>query len=300
MKKPGLIILAAGMGSRFGGLKQLSPIGPNGETIIEYSIYDAIRAGFGKVVFIIRKSFEEEFKDRFDAKFKSEIEVDYAFQEIDNLPEGFQVPEGREKPWGTGHAILMAKGLMDRPFAVINADDFYGLQAFQTMADFLNQGVNEREYSMVGYYLKNTLSENGSVSRGVCMVNELAELTEITERTNIRRSEQGISYEDNGIAHPLDENVLVSMNFWGFHPNLFDHLERLFNDFLQLRGQELKSEFYIPSVVFNLIQQNQVMAKVLRADSTWFGVTYQEDLPVVKESLERLITQGQYPEVIFQ
>lgn len=297
--QPGLLILAAGMGSRFGGLKQLSPIGPNGETIIEYSVYDAIRAGFGKVVFVIRKSFEEEFKARFDLKFKSQIEVDYAFQEIDKLPEGFIVPEGREKPWGTGHAILMAKGIMDRPFAVINADDFYGHQAFKTMADFLRNGVGSHQYSMVGYYLKNTLSENGSVSRGVCRVSQNMELTEITERTNIRRFEDGTYFEENSIRSPLSEDNLVSMNFWGFDLNLFDHLERLFISFLQEKGTELKSEFYIPSVVFTLIREKEIAATVLKADSTWFGVTYQEDLPGVKSSLQSLIQAGDYPNKIF-
>lgn len=299
MKKPGLVILAAGMGSRFGGLKQLSPIGPTGETIIEYSVYDAIRAGFGKVVFIIRHSFADEFKARFDEKFRSQIEVDYVYQETDYLPEGFVCPEGREKPWGTGHAILMAKPAMDRPFAVINADDFYGREAFEVMADFLSREVNEQTYSMVGYALKNTLSENGSVSRGVCKTDASSNLIEIKERTNIRRQDREIVYLEGETMHSLHEDTIVSMNFWGFHPNLFDYLEELFIRFLTHSGHELKSEFYIPSVVFNLIQDNRVSSKVLKADSTWFGVTYQEDLPGVRSSIIELIRQKAYPEKLF-
>lgn len=299
MKKPGLLILAAGMGSRFGGLKQLSPIGPHDETIIEYSVYDAIRAGFGKVVFIIRHSFAEAFKERFDAKFRPFIDIEYVFQEIDYLPEGFICPEGREKPWGTGHAILMAKDAMDRPFAVINADDFYGKDAFDTMAKFLQTETDERTYSMVGYWLKNTLSENGSVSRGVCKTNEDADLIEIRERTNIRRDGEQIFYTENQEQIELDENSIVSMNFWGFHPNLFGYLEELFIGFLKDNGSKLTSEFYIPSVVFALIQQGKVKSTVLSADAKWFGVTYQEDLPGVKEGINRLIASKEYPEQLF-
>lgn len=299
MKKPGLVILAAGMGSRFGGLKQLSPIGPNGETIIEYSVYDAIRAGFGKVVFIIRHSFADEFKARFDEKFRSSIDVDYVYQETDYLPEGFSCPEGREKPWGTGHAILMAKPAMDRPFAVINADDFYGREAFKVMADFLSNQVDEKTYSMVGYALKNTLSENGSVSRGVCKTDIASNLIEIKERTNIRRKEQQIVFLEGDSEQELQEETIVSMNFWGFHTNLFTYLEELFIQFLNKSGKELKSEFYIPSVVFSLIQENRVSSKVLKADSSWFGVTYQEDLPGVRSSILDLIQQKAYPEKLF-
>lgn len=299
MKKPGLLILAAGMGSRFGGLKQLSPIGPHDETIIEYSVYDAIRAGFGKVVFIIRHSFAEAFKERFDAKFRPFIDIEYVFQEIDYLPEGFVCPEGREKPWGTGHAILMAKDAMDRPFAVINADDFYGKDAFDTMAKFLQSQTDEKTYSMVGYWLKNTLSENGSVSRGVCKTNTDADLIEIRERTNIRRAGEQIFYTENQEQVELDENSIVSMNFWGFHPNLFGYLEELFIGFLKDNGGKLTSEFYIPSVVFALIQQGKVKSTVLSADAKWFGVTYQEDLPGVKEGISRLIASKEYPEQLF-
>ncbi len=299
MTKPQLLVLAAGMGSRFGGLKQLSPVGPNQEAILEYSVFDAARSGFEKVVFVIRKSFEEAFKDKFDAAFRKHLDVDYVFQEIDYLPEGFSVPDGREKPWGTGHAILMAKNAITAPFAVINADDFYGAPAFQAMADFLTNRANASTYSMIAYALKNTLSPQGSVSRGVCKTDEKKNLIEIIERTNIQQKGTGIFYSESGEDYALAPETTVSMNFWGFSPTLFKDLESLFIQFLKQGGSELKSEFYIPFAVFDLIAQNKVNVEVIEADSPWFGVTYQEDMPAVKEGIANLVRQGIYPEKLW-
>lgn len=294
--KPTLLILAAGMGSRYGGLKQIDPFGPNGETILEYSIFDAIRAGFGKVVFVIRQSFAEEFKARFDEKLKGKIEVEYVYQELDKLPEGYSCPEGREKPWGTGHAILMAKDVINEPFAAINADDFYGAPAFQIIADFFANQVSEKTYSMVGYLLKNTLSENGTVSRGICQTDAESNLVEITERHQIERQNESIVFAgDNGEKVPVADDTPASMNFWGFHPSLFGHLENQFKAFLDEKMNEAKSEFYIPSVVFELIKQGEVKTKVLKADSPWFGVTYTADKDWVVEQIQKLTADGTYP-----
>lgn len=294
--KPTLLILAAGMGSRYGGLKQIEPIGPNGETIIEYSIFDAIRSGFGKVVFVIRNSFAEEFKARFANKLDGKIEVEYVFQELDKLPEGYKLPEGRVKPWGTGHAILMAKEVINEPFAAINADDFYGAEAFRIAGEFLTNNVSESQYAMVGYQLKNTLSEFGTVSRGICKTDKHDNLLEIVERTKIAR-ENGTIYFTNkdGSKTALADDSSASMNFWGFHPTLFGHLESQFKAFLDEKMQLPKSEFYIPSVVFDLIASGQAKAKVLNADSPWFGVTYPEDKPFVVEQVKKLAENGEYP-----
>jgi UTP-glucose-1-phosphate uridylyltransferase len=293
--KPTLFILAAGMGSRFGGLKQVLPVGPSGETILEYSIFDAIRAGFGKVVFVIRESFADAFKEKFDSLLKGKIETEYVFQELEFLPTGFKIPEGREKPWGTGHAILMGKNAIKEPFAAINADDFYGYNAFLVMTDFLNSSRNNSEYAMVGYLLKNTLSKFGSVSRGVCEVAKDDTLKLITERTKIQKSGVTIIMDNQGKEVILSGNEIVSMNFWGFKPSLFVKLEDAFTDFLKLEGKELKSEFYIPSVVFSLINQNKATVKVLKADSQWFGVTYKEDHPMVIDKINSLVAKGEYP-----
>jgi len=293
--KPTLVILAAGMGSRYGGLKQLDEIGPNGEAIIDYSLFDAIRAGFGKVVFIIRKDFEEAFVARFDSKLKGKIEVEYVFQNLNDLPEGFSVPEGREKPWGTGHAIRSARNAVSTPFAAINADDFYGAEAYQTIAKFLTTDITPSLYSMVGYKLNNTLSENGSVSRGLCTTDANQNLSDIEEITQITREPDGIFYPINNERHRLTGEETVSMNFWGFHPNLFDYLEEGFKTFLKERGNELKSEFYIPFHVDELIKKGIISSKVLTCDSTWFGVTYQEDKPIVIEKITNLIDKGKYP-----
>ena len=299
--KPTLFILAAGMGSRFGGLKQVTPVGPSGETIIEYSIYDAIRAGFGKVVFVIRESFAEAFKERFNAKLTGKIEVGYVYQELDKLPEGFKVPEGREKPWGTAHAILMGNELINEPFAALNADDFYGAEAFNVMGDFLKNSASESEYAMVGYQLKNTLSDFGTVSRGVCVTDENNNLTEITERTKIyKKGDQIVFSEEDGQEVILTPNEKVSMNFWGFKPGLFKHLETEFVKFLQHYINTPKSEIYIPSVVFDLINSKQANVKVLEADSPWFGVTYKEDHPAVVKKIKHMVNDGIYPENLWE
>ena len=293
--KPTLVILAAGMGSRYGGLKQLDEVGPNGEAIIDYSLFDAIRAGFGKVVFIIRKDFENAFKARFDKKLAGKIEVEYAFQDLNDLPEDFSVPDDREKPWGTGHAIRSARNIVNTPFAAINADDFYGAEAYQTCADFLTTDVKENQYCMVGYRLDNTLSDHGSVSRGLCITNNEGNLVDIDELTKISKKDNDIVYERDETEYPLKGNETVSMNFWGFHPSLFAHLEEGFVEFLKERGNEMKSEFFIPMYVDELIKADKAKVKVLTSNANWFGVTYQEDKPLVKEQIKQLIASGKYP-----
>lgn len=294
--KPTLLILAAGMGSRFGGLKQVEPVGPNGETILEYSIFDAIRSGFGKVVFVIRESFAVDFKARFESKLSGKIEIEYVYQELDKLPEGFELPEGREKPWGTGHAVLMAKDKINEPFAAINADDFYGAGAYQVMADYLSKSVKSEVFSMVGYQLNNTLSDFGSVSRGICVTDENNKLTKITETHKIRMENETIICEsENQEIVQLSGQETVSMNFWGFHPSVFDRIENQFIDFLKENIQLPKSEFYIPFVVFEMIQKGQAVVDVLKADSPWFGVTYKDDKPFVIEQISKLTKKGIYP-----
>ena len=295
--KPTLLVLAAGMGSRYGGLKQMDGVGPNGEIILDYSVMDAIRAGFGKVVFVIRHSFADQFKARINAEhYGNKIAVEYVYQELDKLPAGFNVPEGREKPWGTNHAILMAKDAIHEPFAIINADDFYGRDAFQVMADHLRtlDGV-EGKYCMVGYRLENTLSENGTVSRGVCQTDANGLLVGMTERTAIGRTERGIEYKDtDGSMHPLPADATVSMNLFGFTPDYFAKSEALFVDFLKEHGQELKSEYYIPFAVNTFIADGRATMTVLKTTAQWFGVTYKEDRPMVVERLKKLHDQGVY------
>ncbi len=299
--KPTLLILAAGMGSRFGGLKQVEPVGPNGEAIIDYSIYDAIRAGFGKVVFIIRESFADAFKEKFDQKLKGKIEVDYVFQELDMLPEGFKLPEGREKPWGTAHAILCARNAVREPFCALNADDFYGFNAYKAMSGFLNDSKDPYEYSMVGYQLNNTLSEYGSVSRGICDVDEDLNLKKIVETIKIvKRGDKVISIENDGSEAELTGNEKASMNNWGFKPSVFEELEKRFTQFLKTEIDKPKSEMYIPSVVFDLIDDKVATVKVLEANSPWFGVTYKEDKPFVIEKINALITSGEYPAKLWE
>ncbi|MDR1859882.1 MAG: nucleotidyltransferase [Bacteroidales bacterium] len=295
--KPALLILAAGMGSRYGGLKQTEPFGPSGETILEYSVFDAIRAGFGKVVFVIRQSFADEFTARFAPKLRGRIEMECVCQELDRLPSGYALPVGREKPWGTGHAILMAKDVIKEPFAAINADDFYGAQAFRTMADFLIHAATPDTFGMVGYRLDNTLSPFGTVARGVCRTNAAGFLTRITEMVKIARTDTGIRDQDTDT--PLEPDTPVSMNFWGFHPALFAHLERLFIRFLDDKLNVPKAEFYIPSAVFELIKCGAVQTRVLAADSPWFGVTYPQDRPYVVEQIGRLVGEGYYPEALW-
>ncbi len=298
--KPTLLILAAGMGSRFGGLKQVEPVGPNGEAIIDYTIYDAIRAGFGKVVFIIRESFAEAFKEKFDKKLEGKIEVDYVYQELDMLPEGYTLPEGREKPWGTAHAILVAKDAVKEPFCALNADDFYGKNAYKVMADFLTSSTDDSEYSMVGYQLRNTLSDHGSVSRGLCEVDKNSNLVKIVETTKIfKKGEAAYSVEEDGSEKPLTGNESASMNIWGFNPTVFATLEKRFVDFLETEISKPKSEMFIPSVVFDLISDGEASVKVLEADSPWFGVTYKEDKPLVVNKIRNLIDAGEYPEKLW-
>ena len=294
-----LLILAAGMGSRFGGLKQTEPVGPNGESILEYSLYDAIRAGFDKVVFVIRKSFAKEFKTHIELQLKGKIEVQYIYQELDNLPSGYQLPSGREKPWGTGHAILVAKEVIHEPFAMINADDFYGASAFQEIAKFFKNGINSGTYAMVSYPLKNTLSDFGFVSRGVCHTDSEGNLCEITERTKIQKKEDSICYINGEKTINLDPNDTVSMNFWGFHPSLFEELEKQFKLFLDKNINTPKAEFFIPSVIFNMIKSKQINVKVLHANSQWFGVTYPQDKDFVVKQIQKLTEKGIYPEKLW-
>jgi UTP-glucose-1-phosphate uridylyltransferase len=298
---PTLLILAAGMGSRFGGLKQVEPVGMSGEAIIDYSIYDAIRTGFGKVVFVIRKSFAKTFQEKFDAGLKGKIDVKYVFQEPDNLPEGFTLPEGRTKPWGTAHAILAARNVINEPFCVINADDFYGLNAYKVIAGYLKNSSDKPDlFSMVGYYLKNTLSDFGSVSRGICSVDEYNNLVKIVEAKKIIKKENSIiSIEENGKEILFTGNEIVSMNMWGFKPSIFETLNRKFTEFLKTEIHKPETEMYIPSVVFNMIQEKTITAKVLEAHSSWFGITYSEDKPIVAEKIRSLITNGEYPEQLF-
>lgn len=298
--KPTLLILAAGMGSRFGGLKQVEPVGPKGEAIIDYSIFDAIRTGFGKVVFIIRESFADAFKEKFEEKLKGKIEVDYVYQELDMLPEGYTLPEGREKPWGTAHAILVAKDAINEPFCALNADDFYGFNAYKTMAEFLTHSNNQQEYSMVGYKLNKTLSDFGSVSRGICEVDENQYLQKIVENKKILKKDgEIISVMDDGNEVKLSGEENVSMNIWGFKPTVFATLEEKFREFLDAKINEPKSEMYIPSVVFDMIDEEKAKVKVLEADSPWFGVTYKEDKPLVVKRINQMVQRGDYPEKLF-
>ncbi len=298
--KPTLLILAAGMGSRYGGLKQLDHLGTSGETLMDYSIYDAIRAGFGKVVFVIRKSFEADFSEMFIKKLEGKIDVELAFQEIDKIPAGISIPADRTKPWGTGHAVLMTKDIIKEPFAVINADDFYGTGAFEVMAKFLTTEVSDNTYAMCGYQLSKTLSEYGSVSRGICSVDADNFLTSIYERTSIKRNNDGkIVYIDNDNEVEVDGNVPVSMNFWGFAPNLFGHLEEKFAAFLSANAANPKSEFYIPFVVGDLMTEGKVRTKIVPANSTWFGVTYKEDRPSTVAKIADLVKQGVYPQKLW-
>ncbi len=298
MSKPTLLVLAAGMGSRYGGLKQMDPMGPNGETILDYSVFDAIRAGFGKVVFVIREDFAEAFKEGVGARFSSKIEIDYAFQKLDDLPDGFSVPADREKPWGTAHAVRAARDVINEPFAVVNADDFYGANAYQTAADYLSQLSNDAtNYAIVGYFLKNTLSDHGGVNRGICGVNPNGLLTDVEEIVDISRREDG---RVTGTAideseREVSEEDIVSMNFWCFTPAYFTQTEEHFSAFLSEHLNTPKSECYIPTVVDDFVDKGQATCKVLPTTSNWFGVTYPDDKPLVVEAVAALITNGEYP-----
>jgi hypothetical protein len=296
MSAPTLVILAAGMASRYGSMKQTEGFGPSGETIMEYSIYDAIRAGFGKVVFIIRADFAEAFKAVIEPKLKGKIETAYVFQSLDKFTEGFSIPQERTKPWGTAHALLCTKGVVNEPFAVINADDYYGQAAFEEAYTFLTTTCSEKEYCILGYELSNTLSENGTVSRGVCSLDAAGYLTTINERTKIyRKGSDGIVYEEEGIETPLKEDTRVSMNFMCFAPGFIDLCEAEFKIFLAKEGQALKSEFYIPFVAGRFKELNLGAVKVIPTNAKWFGVTYKEDAPGVKASIDALIDAKVYP-----
>lgn len=297
---PTLLVLAAGMGSRYGGLKQMDPMGPNGETVLDYSVFDAIRAGFKRVVFIIRKDFAEDFKESVGKRFAGKIEVDYVFQDINELPAGFSVPQGREKPWGTGHAVLAARDVVKGHFAVINADDFYGRDSYKRAAEFLgrlSKGVSG-EIAMIGYPILNTLSDHGTVNRGICTTNAQNELTSVEEYVNIGREADRKLHGDalDGSRRTISPDAPVSMNFWVFGPDFFPQLEESFINFLKNHGAELKSEFFIPTVVDELISSGKVRCFVLETDSQWFGVTYPTDKPVVVESIQKLVSAGEYPE----
>jgi NDP-sugar pyrophosphorylase family protein len=297
--KPTLLILAAGMGSRYGGLKQLDQIGPSGETIIDYSIYDAIRAGFGKVIFIIKEAIEDDFKEIFVERLQDKIAIDYVFQETWMVPEGIMIPDNRSKPWGTGHAVMMADGRIDGPFAVINADDFYGRNAFETLAAYYREWTPERagDYCMVGYRLANTLSEFGAVSRGVCQPGKDSFLVNVVERTHIERLNTGIAYKnEKEQLIPIADDSIVSMNFWGFTPSFFGFLVKGFETFIRENAENLKAEFYIPSVVNDLIKSKQATVRILPCSEKWFGMTYKDDRAMVVKSIRELIRAGIYPE----
>lgn len=288
------------MGSRYGGLKQIDGLGPSGETIMDYSVYDALRAGFGKVVFVIRKDFEEAFREVVISKYADKVPCEVCFQSVDSVPEGCTYNPERTKPWGTNHAVLMAKDLIKEPFAVINADDFYGRDSFQVLADYLKsvEGTTGK-YCMVGYRVANTLSENGSVSRGVCATDENGYLTDVVERTKIEKVGDKIIYTEDGVDTEIAPNSPVSMNMWGFTPEYFGYVEKAFVEFLKTRGQELMSEFYIPTLVNDMIRNGEATCKVLDTTSKWFGVTYAEDRPQVVMKINNLVKEGVYPEKLF-
>ncbi len=288
------------MGSRYGGLKQLDEVGPGGEAIIDYSLYDAIRAGFGKVVFVIRTDFDEAFKERFEPRLKGRIAVEYVYQSIDKIPPGFEINPEREKPWGTGHALLMAEKAVNEPMAVINADDFYGRQAYKVMADFLTTSADENEYSMVGYSVGNTLSEFGTVSRGICNTDKDGNLTSVVERLKIKKEGKSIYFYENEERFPLEDNTPVSMNFWGLKPSVFGYLHKGFSEFLSTHGTKLKAEYFIPLLINDLIQTGKARTKVLKSDATWFGITYREDKPFVENKIQSLLKSGEYPERLWQ
>ena len=293
--QPTLLILAAGMASRYGSMKQIQSFGPSGETIMDYSIYDAIRAGFKKVVFIIRKDFAEDFKKIMEPKLKGKIAVDYVFQDLHSFTGNYPVPAERTKPWGTAHAVLCAKDAVKEPFAVINADDFYGRDAFEKAYGFLTKQVSEKLYCIIGYELAKTLSDNGTVSRGVCQVDANGNLVSIAERTKIYEENGKITYEEGDQKFEVPFDSKVSMNFWGFDPSVFTYTEKIFAAFLQEQGTNPKAEFFIPIIGDKLIKEGKGDIKVIPTDAKWFGVTYKEDAPEVQASLNALIEKGAYP-----
>jgi NDP-sugar pyrophosphorylase family protein len=297
--KPTLLILAAGMGSRYGGLKQLDAMGPSGEVVLDYSVFDALRAGFGKVVFVIRREFEEQFKNQIGSRFADKIEVAYAFQELGDLPAPYTLPEGRTKPWGTAHAVLAAEAAVHEPFLMINADDFYGRDAFEKMAANLMEpriDDGKAHYAMVGFYLKNTLSDHGSVARGVCKTDDFGMLTSVTEMTKIFKTESGAENREE-VLNPvvLTGEEVVSMNFFGFTPDVFPRLRAAFAAFLEVSGKDLKAECFVPKEINDLIEAGAADVRVLESTGKWFGVTYPEDKQEVVEAIQTLVNAGQYP-----
>lgn len=305
MDKPALVIMAAGMGSRYGGLKQIDPVDDQGHIIMDYSIYDAVKAGFSKVVFIIKKENEADFKEAIGDRLASKLDVRYAFQDLNDIPEGFEVPEGRVKPWGTAHAIYSARHEINGPFVVINADDFYGRDAFEKMYDYLssNQDDDKYRFSMVGYRLANTVTENGYVSRGVCQVDSDGFLQEIVERTRIEKKPEGVAYsEDDGNTWTkLDESGLVSMNMWGFSKSILDKIEEGFPAFLEegLKANPLKSEYFLPSVVSKLLEEDKATVQVLSSEDKWYGITYKEDKPLLMAAIQDMKDKGLYPQELW-
>lgn len=301
--KPTLFVLAAGMGSRYGGLKQLDGLGPNGETIMDYSIFDAIRGGFGKIVFVIRKDFEKDFREKILSKYENHIPVELVFQSVDKLPAGFTCPEGRVKPWGTNHAVLMGKEVINEPFAVINADDFYGRDSFAVLGRWLSElpeGAKNR-YCMVGFRVGNTLSESGTVARGICSTNDKGCLTTVVERTEIMRVDGKVCYKDEqGAWVAVDDNTPVSMNMWGFTPDYFKYSEDYFIDFLKNNLDNLKAEYFIPLMVNKLINEGTATVKVIDTTSKWFGVTYAADRQGVVDKIQSLVDAGEYPSKLFE
>ena len=298
--KPTLFVLAAGMGSRYGGLKQLDGLGPHGETIMDYSIFDAVRSGFGKVVFVIRRDFEQDFREKVLAKYENHIPVEVVFQSVDALPEGFACPAERTKPWGTNHAVLMGKDAIHEPFAVINADDFYGRDGFRVLGEWLSKAEGENRYCMVGYRVGNTLSESGTVSRGICHTDARGFLTDVVERTDIARVNGEITFTgDDGRPATTDETTPVSMNMWGFTPDYFRYSEEIFRRFLTENIDKPKAEFYIPLVVNELIVSGRATVEVLDTTARWFGVTYAEDRQGVVDKIRELIAAGEYPEKLW-
>ena len=299
--KPTLFILAAGMGSRYGGLKQLDGLGPSGETIMDYSVYDALRAGFGKIVFVIRHDFEQEFREKVISKYEGHVPVEVVFQDINNLPAGFKPNPERTKPWGTNHAVLMGKDVIKEPFAVINADDYYGAESFRILGDFLRSVEGKKgHYCMVGFKIENTLSENGGVSRGLCEVSPEGDLTGVTECHGIcRKDGKLVQTLADGTEAPFPEGANVSMNMWGFTPDYFDYSEKAFVKFLEKNADELKTEFYIPTVVNDLIENKEIVLKVKETPSKWFGVTYAADRPATVAQFRKLVDDGLYPEKLF-
>lgn len=297
-----LNVLAAGMGTRYGGLKQIDPVGPSGETILDYSVYDALRAGFERVVFTIRRDIEKDFREAVGRRFEGRLDVAYAFQELGMLPDGFSVPEGRAKPWGTAHAVLCAADAINEPFVVINADDFYGAESYRLLAECLQSASNapKAQYALVGFKLRNTLSEHGHVARGICECDENMLLRNVVERTKILKRNNAAAYIDEaGVEHPLTGDEWVSMNIWGFTPSFFEQLRVRFTEFLRESVGQEKAECYIPWVVDRLIADNQASCRVLPTASSWFGVTYQEDKPQVVQSIRHLVDQGAYPEALW-